>query len=149
MAREGWTGLNISSWWFCRSHGANEQDKVRTAAEASVGVKSELPKSGCPYATQQIQDHRGLLLSQPGQKWEQELTSKHSHAHSYQGVLEEAVLALAELLECRSVTGQLCNAGLPWSVTGHQSLKGLRLCLKFSWLSCSFISNSHGSNFCH
>lgn len=46
--------LNPSSLWFCCSHGASEQDKVGTAAEASVGVKSELLESGCPYATEQI-----------------------------------------------------------------------------------------------
>lgn len=54
MASEGWTGLNPSSLWFCWSVRANEQDKVGTAAEAGVGVKSELPKSCCPYATEQI-----------------------------------------------------------------------------------------------
>lgn len=54
MVSEGWTGLNPSSLWFCWSHSANEQDKVGTAAEAGVGVKSELPESGCPYATEQI-----------------------------------------------------------------------------------------------
>lgn len=54
MVSERCTGLTPSSSWFCCSHGANEQDEVGPAAEAAVGVKSEHPESGCPYATERI-----------------------------------------------------------------------------------------------
>lgn len=57
--RMHWQYLTPSSLWFCCSHSANAQHEVGPAAEAGAGVKSEPPESGCPWATEWIQEHRG------------------------------------------------------------------------------------------
>lgn len=111
IASEGWTGLNPSGLWFCCSHGANEQDKMGTAAEAGVGWNLSslsqaalMPRS--KYGSTEGCSSCGLDRSVS----RKELTPKPSQARSPACTWGWAATAMfAELLEHCQADAWLCS----------------------------------------